>query len=91
MDKEVERLMRTTYARREENEYYQAVIKSLKFWQLEDYCRKSNKAQIFQKMYMNEDDKQGLLRVSAENHVTERTLYRYRREFVQMFKYFLEN
>ncbi len=88
MDKEHEKIMRNSYKNCEKDSvFYIAMKDSHSFWKAFDYYRNSNKAQIFKKIYMCDDGKNLLIK-SFECYVNERTLYRYRNEFVHMFKYF---
>ncbi len=91
MDKDIERLMKKSYLLLpKESIYYKALICSLDFWNAEDYYNNSNKAKIFIRVYMNKENK-SLLRVSGECFIDERTLYRYRLDFVKIYKYFISN
>ncbi len=90
MDRKLEKFMRESCLELPKNSiYYKAMEQSHHFWQAQDYYRKSNKAKIFRLIYMTDNGKSSLLRNSRECYVDERTLFRYRNDFIQMYKYFL--
>ncbi len=91
MDRNVEKFMRKVFRQSIKDDiYYKAMIESLEFWQAFDYISNSNFAKIFKRIYMSDCGNSSIIRQSLENHVSERTLFRYRKDFIKMFRYLIE-
>ncbi len=91
IDKDYENFIRNALKEGVSSRNYKAVLDSHKFWQAEDFYHHSNKANIFKSMYMSQDNfNNRLFKLCRQYFVDERTLFRYRLDFVLMYKYFLQ-
>lgn len=72
-------------------EAYAAMLRSYDFWKLYDHIEHSNMLGIFKRLYWDEDQSADTqVKLSIDLGVTERTLLRYRKQFVRAFLYNVE-
>lgn len=70
---------------------YEAVLRRLEYWKQNDFMESGNMAKIFEHLYLKpEHFKDTQIKLSLQLGVSDRTLLRYRKKFVQLFAYNLE-
>ena len=70
---------------------YEAVLRCLEYWKQNDFMENGSKAKIFEHLYLKpEHFKDTQIKLSLQLGVSDRTLLRYRKKFVQLFAYNLE-
>ncbi len=92
MDKNVEKIMFCAGKQKDDEDVsYKALIKTYDYFRARDYDVNTDKSKSFRLLYiMGKGETIGFLRISIECNIDQRTLLRYRHEFVKMFLYFLE-
>ncbi len=89
-----EKLMKNAYAARNEEKgavYYEALKRSYTFWEQVDALKNSNKAKIFNCLYMScKHRKYTAVKLGLEIGADVKTLQRYRRQFVANYSFNLE-
>ncbi len=92
MDKYVEKIMFCA-GRQKDNEdvNYKALMKTYDYFRARDHAVDSDKSKPFRLLYITgKAERLGFLRISIECNIDQRTLLRYRHEYVKMFLYFVK-
>ena len=69
---------------------YRAVMAAYEFWKLYDILKRGSCAKAFARLYLQEGAAETQVKLSIELGVGERTLLRYRKQFVRSFVYMLD-
>lgn len=69
---------------------YRAVMAAYEFWKLYDILKRGSCAKAFARLYLQESAAETQVKLSIELGVGERTLLRYRKQFVRSFVYMLD-
>ena len=69
---------------------YRAVMAAYDFWKLYDILKRGSCAKAFARLYLQESAAETQVKLSIELGVGERTLLRYRKQFVRSFVYMLD-
>ncbi len=68
-----------------------AAILTLWYFIIGDLRNRTNKAQVFSYLFLSNDGRHGsAIKASLINHIGERTLYRYKNEFLAIFRICIE-
>lgn len=70
---------------------YRAVMAAYEFWKLYDILKRGSCAKAFARLYLQESAAETQVKLSIELGVGERTLLRYRKQFVRSFVYMLDS
>lgn len=70
---------------------YRAVIAAYEFWKLYDILKRGSCAKAFARLYLQDGAAETQVKLSIELGVGERTLLRYRKQFVRSFVYMLDS
>lgn len=70
---------------------YRAVMAAYDFWKLYDILKRGSCAKAFARLYLQESAAETQVKLSIELGVGERTLLRYRKQFVRSFVYMLDS
>lgn len=70
---------------------YRAVMAAYEFWKLYDILKRGNCAKAFARLYLQDGAAETQVKLSIELGVGERTLLRYRKQFVRSFVYMLDS
>ena len=70
---------------------YRAVMAAYEFWKLYDILKRGSCAKAFARLYLQEGAAETQVKLSIELGVGERTLLRYRKQFVRSFVYMLDS
>lgn len=70
---------------------YRAVMAAYEFWKLYDILKRSSCAKAFARLYLQDGAAETQVKLSIELGVGERTLLRYRKQFVRSFVYMLDS
>ena len=69
---------------------YRAVMAAYEFWKLYDILKRGSCAKAFARLYLQDGAAETHVKLSIELGVGERTLLRYRKQFVRSFVYMLD-
>lgn len=69
---------------------YRAVMAAYEFWKLYDILKRGSCAKAFARLYLQDGAAETQVKLSIELGVGERTLLRYRKQFVRSFVYMLD-
>ena len=70
---------------------YRAVVAAYEFWKLYDILKRGSCAKAFARLYLQDGAAETQVKLSIELGVGERTLLRYRKQFVRSFVYMLDS
>ena len=70
---------------------YRAVMAAYEFWKLYDILKRGSCAKAFARLYLQDGAAETQAKLSIELGVGERTLLRYRKQFVRSFVYMLDS
>lgn len=70
---------------------YRAVMSAYEFWKLYDILKRGSCAKAFARLYLQDGAAETQVKLSIELGVGERTLLRYRKQFVRSFVYMLDS
>ena len=70
---------------------YRAVMAAYEFWKLYDILKRRSCAKAFARLYLQDGAAETQVKLSIELGVGERTLLRYRKQFVRSFVYMLDS
>ena len=70
---------------------YRAVMAAYEFWKLYDILKRGSCAKAFARLYLQDGAAETQVKLSIELDVGERTLLRYRKQFVRSFVYMLDS
>lgn len=70
---------------------YRAVMAAYEFWKLYDILKRGSCAKAFARLYLQDGAAETQVKLSIELGVGERTLLRYRKQFVRSFVYMLDS
>ena len=70
---------------------YRAVMAAYEFWKLYDILKRGSCAKAFARLYLQDGAAETQVKLSIELGVGERTLLRYRKQFVRSFVFMLDS
>ena len=70
---------------------YRAVMAAYEFWKLYDILKRGSCAKAFARLYLQDGAAETQVKLSIALGVGERTLLRYRKQFVRSFVYMLDS
>ena len=70
---------------------YRAVMAAYEFWKLYDILKRGSCAKAFARLYLQDGAAETQVKLSIVLGVGERTLLRYRKQFVRSFVYMLDS
>ena len=70
---------------------YRAGMAAYEFWKLYDILKRGSCAKAFARLYLQDGAAETQVKLSIELGVGERTLLRYRKQFVRSFVYMLDS